>query len=153
MSIRDGQVVTLEYTVTFEDGTALDSTSRCGPLAIMYGSGQLFPGLEDRIGTMEAGETREFRIPAEEAYGAWHPDLVREIPRQQLPPDLELEIGHEYRLRAPEGKQLRFRLVEIDETTVRGDFNDPKAGKALRAVVTIVGIREATPDEERRGRV
>jgi FKBP-type peptidyl-prolyl cis-trans isomerase 2 len=153
MSIRDGQVVTLEYTVTFEDGAPLDSTGRCGPLAVMYGSGQLFPGLEDRIGDLAVGETREFRIPAEEAYGAWHSDLVREVPRDRLPPDLVLEVGQEYRVRAPDGKQLRFRLVEIGEGVVRADFNDPKAGKALLAVVTIVAVREATADEARRGRV
>jgi FKBP-type peptidyl-prolyl cis-trans isomerase 2 len=153
MTIRDGQVVTLEYTVAFEDGTPLDSTGRCGPISVMYGSGQLFPALEDRIAEQRAGETREFVIPAEQAYGVWHADLVREIPRERLPPELVLEVGQDYRLRGPDGAQLRFRLLEVGETSVRGDFNDPQAGKALRAVVTIVAIREPTPEEERRGRV
>jgi FKBP-type peptidyl-prolyl cis-trans isomerase 2 len=153
MTMRDGQVVTLEYTVTFEDGTPLDSTGRCGPLAVMYGSGQLFPALEDRIAGMQAGETREFLIPADEAYGVWHADLVREIPRERLAPELSLDIGQDYRLRGPDGTQVRFRLLAVGDTTVRGDFNDPKAGKALRAVVTIVAIREPTAEEERRGRV
>ena len=151
--IQDGQVVTLEYTVTFEDGTPLDSTGRCGPIAVMYGSGQLFAALESRLGEMTVGETREFLIPPAEAYGAWHPELVRDIPRDRLDPALSLEIGHEYRLRAPDGPELRFRLVEIGDATVRGDFNDPKAGKALRAVVTIVAVRGPTPAEERRGRL
>lgn len=153
MRMQDGHVVTLEYTVRFEDGTLLDSTGQCGPLAVMIGSGQLFPPLEDRLATMETGETREFRIPAEEAYGAWHPDLVRELPRDRLPPELVLEIGHEYRLRGPDGTHLRFRLLEVSDATVRADFNDPKAGKALMAVVTVIAVREATPEEERRGRV
>lgn len=153
MSIRDGQVVTVEYTVTFEDGTPLDSTGQCGPLSVMYGSGQLLPALEDRLAAMQAGETREFRIPAEEAYGVWHAELVRDIPREWLSPDLTLEVGHEYRLRAPDGKQLRFRLVEIGPASVRADFNDPKAGQGLIAVVTMVAIREPTAAEERRGRV
>jgi FKBP-type peptidyl-prolyl cis-trans isomerase 2 len=154
MTIADGQVVTLEYTVRFDDGTLLDSTGQCGPLAIMFGSGQLFPALEGRIADMRPGETRELRIPAAEAYGEWRPELVRTIPRDRLPPDLALDVGHEYTLRAPEGgKQLRFRLVEIGDTEVRGDFNDPKAGKALLATVTVVAVRPPTPEEERRGRV
>jgi FKBP-type peptidyl-prolyl cis-trans isomerase 2 len=153
VSLRDGQVVTLEYTVRFEDGTLLDSTGQCGPLAIMYGSGQLFPALEDVIGDMRVGETREFRIPAARAYGERSPDLVRPIPRHRLPPELALEVGHDYAIKAPDGKQLRFRLLAIGETEVQGDFNDPKAGKDLLAVVTVVAVREPTPEEERRGRV
>lgn len=153
MTIRDGQVVTLEYTVTLEDGTLLDSTGRCGPMAVMYGSGQLFPALEDRLADLEVGETREFVIPAEEAYGAWHPDLVRKIPRDRLDPNLELEVGRDYRLRSPGGPAVRFRLVAVDDTSVRADFNDPRAGQALRAVVTVVSVREPTPEEARRGRV
>jgi len=153
MSIRDGQVVTLEYTVTFEDGTPLDSTGQCGPIAVMYGSGQLFPALENRLADMAIGETREFVIPPEQAYGAWHPELVREFPRERLDPSLTLEVGHDYRLRSPGGPELRFRLLGIEDATVRADFNDPRSGKALRAVVTVIAIRDPTPEEERRGRV
>ena len=153
MSIREGQVVTLEYTVSFEDGTLLDSTGQCGPIAVMYGSGQLFPALEDRLADFAIGETRELVIPPEQAYGVWHPELVREIPREHLDPALDLRVGHDYRLRSPDGKELRFRLLEMGESTVRADFNDPRAGKALRAVVTVIAVRDPTPEEERRGRV
>jgi FKBP-type peptidyl-prolyl cis-trans isomerase 2 len=153
MSIRDGQVVTLEYTVTFEDGTPLDSTGQCGPIAVMYGSGQLFPALEDRLRELAIGETREFVIPPEQAYGVWHAELVRDIPRERLDPALTLEVGHDYRLRSPGGPELRFRLLGVEDTTVRADFNDPRAGKALRAVVTVIAVRDPTPEEERRGRV
>ena len=57
----------------FDDGAVLDSTGGCGPIAVMIGSGQLFPALEDRILGMEAGETRELDIPPADAYGEWHP--------------------------------------------------------------------------------
>ena len=77
MQVADGLVVVLEYTVRFDDGVVLDSTGGCGPLAVMIGSGQLFPALEDRILGMEAGETRELEIPPADAYGEWSPDLVR----------------------------------------------------------------------------
>jgi len=153
MEVRDGVVVSLEYTVHLADGTLLDSTGDCGPLAVMIGSGQLFPALEDRIGGMRAGETRELTIPAADAYGEWREELVRRLPRNRLPPDLALEIGHEYRLKSPDGKLLRFRLLRVYEDEVEADFNRPQAGQDLHAVVTVVEVRAATLEEERRGRV
>ena len=152
MEVRDGVVVSLEYTVHLADGTLLDSTGDCGPLAVMIGSGQLFPALEDRIGGMRAGETRELTIPAADAYGEWREELVRRLPRNRLPPDLALEVGHEYRLKSPDGKLLRFRLLRVYEDEVEADFNRPQAGQDLRVVVTVVEVRAPTPEEERRGR-
>ena len=153
MPVAEGLVVTLEYTVHLADGTLLDSTGRCGPVMVMIGSGQLFPALEDRMLGMEAGETRTLHIPAAEAYGEWQSTLVRTMPRDRLPPDLDLEVGRDYRLKSPDGKTLRLRLLEVGEAEVRADFNAPQAGQDLRAAVTVVAVRPPTAEEERRGRV
>ncbi|HZP40181.1 MAG TPA: peptidylprolyl isomerase [Candidatus Binatia bacterium] len=153
MEVAEGRVVTLEYTVRLARGDLVDSTGGCGPIAILYGAGQLFPALEARIAGMQPGETRELEIPAEEAYGPSRPELVRTLPRDRLPPDLELVVGQEYRLKSTDGRQLRFRLLAVGEHEVRADFNHPSAGQALRATVTVVAVRPATPEEERRGRV
>jgi len=153
MQTADGCVVTLEYTVHLADGTLLDSTGHCGPITVMVGSGQLFPALEERIVGMEPGETRTFEIPPADAYGEWRAELVRAMPRDRLPPDLELVAGRDYRLKSPDGKTLRFRLLEIGDAEVRADFNPPQAGQALRAAVTVVSVRPPTAEEERRGRV
>ena len=147
------RVVTLEYTVHLENGRLLDSTGHCGPMAIMVGGGQLFPALEDAILGMRAGETRSLRIPAEDAYGARHDELVRTLPRAQLAPDLQLVVGEEYRLKGPDGKALRFRVLEVGDDFVRADFNAPYAGQALEATVTVVAVRQPTAEEARRGRV
>ena len=153
MEVASGVVVTLEYTVRLASGTLVDSTSGCGPLSILYGAGQLFPALEDRIAGMRPGETRALRIPAEDAYGVRHPELVRTIPRDRLPPDLELTVGADYRLKGADGKVLRFRVVTIEADAVRADFNAPQAGEDLLATVTVVAVRAPTADEARRGRV
>lgn len=153
LDVAADRVVTLEYTVHLESGQLVDSTGQCGPVVIMMGAGQLFPALEDRIAGMRAGETRSLRIPAEDAYGAWHEELVRTISRERLAPELELTVGEEYRLQGPDGKPRRFRLLEIGADSVRADFNSPYAGQALVATVTVVAVRMPTVEEERRGRV
>ncbi|HLY37164.1 MAG TPA: peptidylprolyl isomerase [Candidatus Binatia bacterium] len=153
MEVAAGCVVTVEYTVRLADGALVDSTGGCGPLAVLHGAGQLFPALEDRIVGMRAGETREIRIPPEEAYGAWRPELVRMLPRDRLPPDLDLVVGGEYGIAAPDGKRIRFRVLDVTADEVRADFNRRTAGQELLATVTVVDVRPATAEEERRGRV
>ena len=153
LDVAPERVVALEYTVHVENGPLVDSTGHCGPIAIMVGAGQLFPALEDRILGMRAGETRTLRIPPEDAYGSWHEELVRTIPRERLAPDLDLRVGEEYRLQGPDGKARRFKLLAIENDGVRADFNSPYAGQALVATVTVISVREPTPEEERRGRV
>lgn len=151
--IDDGQVVTLEYTVRRGDGTLLDSTGACGPVAIMYGSGQLFPALEDRIAGMAPGETRTFRIPPDEAFGERRDGLVQTVPRHRLPAELAIEPGGTYRLKGADGRGIPFRVVAVEDDQVTLDFNDPNAGDELEATVTIVSVRAPTSEEERRGRV
>jgi len=153
MEVAAGRVVTLEYTVRLANGELVDSTGDCGPLSILIGGGQLFPPLEARLTGMRAGETRELRIPAEEAWGERQPGLVRTMPREQLPPDLVLEVGREYVLKTPEGRALRFTVRGVGEGTLEADFNPRGAGQALHATVTVVAVRAPTAEEERRGRV
>ena len=153
LDVAEDRIVTIEYTVRLENGRVIDSTGQCGPIAIMVGGGQLFPALEDGIRGMRAGETRALRIPPEDAYGVRHEELVRSIPRARLDPALELTVGEEYRVKGPDGKARRFRLLEIGDDEVRADFNAPYAGQALDAVVTVIAVRLPTAEEARRGRV
>jgi FKBP-type peptidyl-prolyl cis-trans isomerase SlyD len=153
LTVAADLVVTLEYTVRLEDGRTVDSTGQCGPIVVMIGAGQLFPALEDCLAGMRAGETRELRIPPEDAYGSWREELVRTIPRQNLSPDLDLVVGAEYGLKGPDGKPRRFRLLDVGADSVSADFNSPFAGQSLLATVTVVDVRRPTAEEERRGRV
>ncbi len=153
MKVAAGRVVTLEYTVQLADGSPIDSTGACGPVTVMVGSGQLFPALEERLDGMVAGETRDLRIPAEDAYGPWHAELVRTLPRDRLPDGLELTVGADYRVTVSDGKMVRFRVVDVGAAEVQADFNPRGAGQDMHATVTVIAVRGATPAEERRGRV
>lgn len=151
-TVAEGLVVTVEYTVHLPDGTLLDSTGTCGPIAVLHGMGQLFPAIEDRIVGMLAGETRTITIPPEEGFGQWYPDLVRALPRDRLPPDMALEVGEEYKIKT-DGKDVRFKVLEVGDEEIRADFNSRFAGQDLTATVTVVAVRPPTPEEDRRGRV
>jgi FKBP-type peptidyl-prolyl cis-trans isomerase SlyD len=153
MSIRAevDTVVTLEYVARLEDGTVVDSTERCGPISYLHGNEQIFPALERIVDGLQAGDTRETELAAEEAYGLRREALVRRVPRAQLPPGIELVPGERYEVRSPSGARLVFTLVAIDGDEVIADFNTSGAGQRLCISVRVLAVRAATADEIRRG--
>jgi FKBP-type peptidyl-prolyl cis-trans isomerase SlyD len=144
-------VVTIEYRATLTNGELVDSTERCGPITYLHGNEQIFPELERAVEGLLAGEERRIGLSPKESYGEHRPELVRRLPRTQLPPELELTTGKRYTLRAPKGEPMIFRLVGIEGDEVVADFNNPAAGQGLDIWAKVVAVRPATADELRRG--
>jgi len=144
-------VVTIEYVARLDDGTLVDSTERCGPINYLHGNEQIFPALERVVEGLRAGDTRDVRLSPEEAYGTRREELVRRVPRAQLPPDVVLVPGERYELRAPNGTQVGFTLVGVEGDALVADFNTRGAGQGLRITATVRDVRAATQDEIRRG--
>jgi peptidylprolyl isomerase len=68
---RPGDVVLVNYTGWFEDGTKFDSSLDQGePIQLALGAGMVIPGWEQGLIGMRMGERRRLTIPPELAYGA-----------------------------------------------------------------------------------
>ena len=68
--IEQGNIVTLHYKGTLEDGTEFDSShNRNEPMTVTVGAGQLIEGFDRELSGMSSGETKTFTIAAEDAYG------------------------------------------------------------------------------------
>ena len=72
---KAGDMVSVNYTGRFEDGTVFDSNvdpqfGHPVPFEFVLGSGQVIPGWEEGIVGMKVGEKRILTIPPEDAYGA-----------------------------------------------------------------------------------
>lgn len=69
-SPEPGQVATIHFTIWLEDGTLLGSTLSTGqPVPAQVGSGQLFPGWEEGLLSMQVGGSRQLVIPPDLAFG------------------------------------------------------------------------------------
>ena len=70
MQVAKDKVVSINYTLTDDQGTLLDSSKGREPLAYLHGAGNIIPGLEQALEGKSAGENLTVRVPPEEGYGA-----------------------------------------------------------------------------------
>ena len=141
MAIKKGDKVKVEYTGTFDDGTVFDSSEQHGkPLEFEIGTGQIIPGFENAIMGMKKNEEKEIKLKPEEAYGELNPELIRKIPREQLPPGQEPKEGMILIINLPTGQRVPAKITEVTDKEVTIDLNHPLAGKTLNFKVKVVGI-------------
>jgi FKBP-type peptidyl-prolyl cis-trans isomerase len=65
-----GNIVTVNYTGTFTNGTVFDSSVGRAPIQFQLGANQVIPGFEQGIVGMKVGGKRRLTIPPSLAYGS-----------------------------------------------------------------------------------
>jgi len=152
MQVADDIVVTMDYTLTVE-GEIVDSSEEDGPIQFLQGHGNIIPGLEAHLGGLVVGDSLEVSVAAKDAYGDFDPEQIVGVPISEFPEEICIEPGVELEMKDSEGNQLFARIVTVGKSRVKLDFNHPLAGKELNFLVTIVGLRQPTPEELEHGHV
>ncbi len=137
---RNGDTVRVHYTGRLDDGTVFDTSMSREPLEFTIGERDVIPGFERAVVGMKTGDSKTIRIPAEEAYGAHHADLVFEVGRETLPNDLDPEVGQHLELRQPDGQRVMLTVTEVSASSVKLDANHPLAGQGLTFDMELVEI-------------
>ena len=149
--IGDNLVVSLQYRLTDDAGSELDSSESSEPLAYLHGAGQLVPGLEKALVGKVEGESLQVRVEPAEGYGEVVPDLVQIVESEAFEGVDSLEVGMEFEAEAPDGSVHHIVVTEVEGDDVTIDGNHPLAGMALNFDVQILGVREATEEEVSHG--
>jgi len=142
MVVKKGDKIKVHYTGTLDDGRVFDSSDGREPLEFVAGVGQMIKGFDAAVIGMKEGEEKEISIKPEDAYGAFNPDLIKTVPRDQLPPDQEPLVGMILVVSTAEGAQIPAKITEIDENTIKVNLNHELAGKTLIFDIKIVEIVE-----------
>jgi FKBP-type peptidyl-prolyl cis-trans isomerase SlyD len=137
--IRNGSVVSFEYTLSDENGEVLQSNKGKEPVTYTHGQHEIIPGLEKGLAAMEVNEEKSIRVKPEEAYGQVDPQGFKEVPKSDIP-TTELDVGTPLNARGPQGEELLIHVSEVKDDTVVLDFNHPLAGKTLHFDVKVVDI-------------
>lgn len=151
MEITKDRVVSIDYRLHLGDGKIIDESDAGDPLVYLHGYEEIVPGLEKALEGKRAGESLKVQVAPEEAYGEYDPEGVEEVPREEFPPDLELEAGGVVSATDEEGDEVDFLVKEVRPKTVVVDFNHPLAGKTLHFEVSVREVRAATPEELEHG--
>jgi len=156
MKIEKDRAVRFHYTV-FEGGASgpgqepAESSKDREPLAILFGHGNIIPGLEKALEGREAGESFSADVAAADAYGERREDMSQRISKkhfgkQRLAPGMQVMLNTRFGPRPVTVQKVGMSVVDVD-------LNHPMAGKDLRFDVEIVDVREADAEEIAHGHV
>jgi len=140
MKIAENSTVTIDYTMTLDNGEVVDSTKDTDPLTYTQGEGELISGVEKRMDGLKKGDTLEVVLSPAEGFGDADPEARIEIPQTDLPPEA-LQVDALLQGEGPQGQSIEGRVIELKETTALVDFNHPLAGKNLHFTVTVVDVK------------
>lgn len=138
--VKNGDTVKVHYTGKLEDGSIFDSSQQRDPLEITLGEGKLIPGFEKAVVGLAVGDTTTANIESADAYGERREDLELSIERNQLPEDIEPEVGMQLQLNQPNGQPVPVQITDVEDETITIDANHPLAGKNLTFDIELVEI-------------
>ena len=138
--IEAGKTVTFYYTLTVE-GQVVDSSKEDAPLEYVQGDGKIIKGLEEQMEGLTVGDRRTITVAAAQGYGEVNPQAFRDVPKANLPENIEPQVGQVLQVVAPNGGRLPVVISEIKDDTVVLNLNHPLAGKELQFDITIVDIK------------
>ena len=151
MKVAMNKMVSVDYKLTV-DGAIADQSQQGQPLEFIYGMGMLLPKFEEAIMDKEPGESVAFTLEAKDGYGEVVAEAIVELPKTIFMMDGKIAeeilfVGSQVPMATAEGQHMMGVIKEVKEETVMMDFNHPMAGKTLNFEVTVVDVRDTTPED------
>jgi FKBP-type peptidyl-prolyl cis-trans isomerase SlyD len=140
--VEDGKSISIEYTLTLDDGSTADTNVGSEPLVYVQGGGQILPALETALAGMTIDQTKHVKLDAEHGYGPVNPDAFQEVEAEVIPEDAR-EVGAQLVAQDASGRQRPVRVSSVDGDKITLDLNHPLAGKNLTFDVKILAIQDA----------
>ena len=136
-----------------EDGRHLiERATAETPFEFISGCGVALEAFEEQLQPLKSGDTFDFTLTPEQAYGAYLEESVLELDREMFVVDGQFDRQHIYvdaviPLQNGTGDRFLGRVLEIRSDVVVVDLNHPLAGKTLNFRGTVVHSHEASEAE------
>lgn len=146
MRIAANKVVTIDYTVTTDQGAIVVSSSETEPMAYIQGIGDMLPALEAALEGKVAGDRVSAVVPPDQGYGERDESLVGAVPKDRFDPAVEPKAGMRFEVPSTGDAQV-VTVVGVEGDNVIIDGNHPLAGIQLHFDVAVVAVRDASHEE------
>ena len=154
MEIVRNTMVTLTYDLRIDDqeGEMIEQATAERPLQFLYGAGMMLPKFESQLAGLKQGELFEIRLAKNDAYGEVNEDAIVDLPRTVFMVDGRFDdelvaVGNTVPMMSGSGQRLNGLVLEVDDDSVRMDFNHPLAGEDLWFKGEVLEVRQASDEE------
>ena len=147
--------IRVSYTlVSHRNGESeeVEKTTREQPFEFLSGVGYTLDAFEENLKDLKKGDTFDFTIASEDAYGDYNPDHVQDFDREVFTIDGKFDSAHIYagnvvEMMRADGSPILGTVKEVTPIKVVMDFNHPLAGCDLQFFGTVVDSRPASEAE------
>ncbi len=155
MKISTNKFVSLSYDLNVGEGEERELMERATaetPLDFIYGTNSMLEAFEKNIDGLTEGDSFDFVLTPDEAYGEYDDEHVVDLPRNIFEQDgvLNEEVifeGNMVPMMDSSGNRLNGSVVAVKEDVITMDFNHPLAGETLNFSGKVLAVRESTPEE------
>ena len=135
-----GDTVRVHYTGKLDSGEVFDSSDGRDPLEFELGAPGVIEGFGNAVIEMAPGDKKEVTIPSDKAYGEKSDEMIVEIGRDQLPDDMNPEVGQWLQVGGDDGRVGHVRVAAVADESITIDGNPPLAGENLHFTIELVEI-------------
>lgn len=160
MIAEKNKVVSIVYELRSgsKEGEVVESLNAENPLTFLFGTGGLLPKFEENLSGLGSGDSFEFQLGLEDAYGPVVENAIVHVPQSVFEVDGKideslLQIGSMVPMMDSEGRRLNGKVIAIEGDAVKMDFNHPMAGNDLYFKGQVTDVRSATDEELNHGHV
>jgi FKBP-type peptidyl-prolyl cis-trans isomerase SlyD len=154
MKIDKNTVATIYYTLTDNDsGEVQQQIDQDKAEEFIFGKGLMIDFFEDSLNGLTEGDSFDFVIRCDDAYGSIDPSAIFDLPNSSFAnedgtfEEGVLQIGNIFPMQDNDGYRHYGKMIKIMDESVTMDFNHPLAGKNLRFEGKITGVRKALPHD------
>lgn len=156
MAISSNKFVRVAYELYAGDDNErelMEEATEEHPLEFIYGMGMMLPEFEKQLFDKSAGDSFDFVLSAEQAYGMRNEEAVQELPKdifvnEQGEFDASIVFeGNTLPMYTPDGQTVQGSVLEVRDNVVVMDFNHPLAGETLHFIGCVLEEHEATSEE------
>ena len=160
MIAEKNNVVSIVYELRTgsKEGEVVESLTPANPLTFLFGTGGLLPKFEENLNGLKSGDSFEFLLHSEDAYGPVVENAIVDVPQSVFEVDGKIDenlmkIGTMVPMMDAEGRRLNGKVIAHVGDAVKMDFNHPMAGNDLFFKGEVTDVRSATDEELSHGHV